>query len=213
MTDNNSSTDNTSTDYNSQAFPPFTAPIDMNGLLNALASLALLAFTVKLAETATANTGAGGVSGAGAKTRSKVTPASNNPRAELSANNPPRPGWTIKKVLSKELPLHNGTYTGKASIPDLYKTYGQLIKQENTLRYKKYGTHKYSLKGMTLSSFKSLSKFAKYLGLVKPVSMYMNNGRKIAKVGVYSLYELTDKGRADNSSWDDLCSVWRNREK
>jgi len=134
----------------------------MNGVLNALASLALLAFTVKLAETAIVNNTAGGVSGAGgagAKTRSAATPASNNFGAELSANNPPtahRPGWTIKKALSKELPLHNGTSTDKASILDLYKTYQQLIKQENAQRYKQYRTHRYSLKGMTLSSFKSL---------------------------------------------------------
>jgi hypothetical protein len=213
MTDN-SSTDNTSTDYNSQSFPPFTTPVDMNGVLNALALLALLAFTVKLAETATVNNNVSGVSGAGgagAKTRSAATPASNNPGAELSANNPPRPGWTIKKALSKELPLHNGTYTDKASILDLYKTYEQLIKQENTLRYKQYGTHKYSLKGMTLSSFKSLFMFAKYLGLVKPVTMYGRNGKRITKIGVYGLYELTDKGIADNSSWDDLCGVWRKK--
>ena len=210
MTDN--STDNTSTDYNSQAFPPFTTPVDMNGALNALASLALLAFTVKLAETATANNNTSGVSGAGAKTRSAATTASNNSGAEPNTNNPPRPGWTIKKALSKELPLHNGTYTGKASILDLYKTYEQLIKQENALRYKQYGTHRYSLKGMTLSSFKSLFKFAKYLGLVKPVSVYGSSGKRIMKIGVYGLYELTDKGRADNSSWDDLCGVWRNRK-
>ena len=187
----------------------------MNGVLEALASLALLAFTVKLAETAIVNNTAGGVSGAGgagAKTRSAVTPASNSSSAEPNANNPPRPGWTIKKALSKEIPLHNGTHTDKASILDLYKTYEQLIKQENALRYKQYGTHRYSLKGMTLSSFKSLFKFVKYLGLVRPVSVYGSSGKRITKIGVYGLYELTDKVRADNSSWDDLCGVWRNRK-
>ena len=61
---------------------------------------------------------------------------------------------------------------------------------------------------MKLTSFKTLFKFARYLELVKLVPEYKRN-KKMSKIGIYGLYDLTDKGRADDSSWDDLCGAWR----
>jgi hypothetical protein len=107
----------------------------------------------------------------------------------------------IKEVLLQDQPLYTGQYVTHASITDLYKTYAELMRQENLLRDKRH-----KLKGMTLHSLNTLFRFAKYLGLVEGV---------ISRLGTYGIsrmvFRLTEKGKEDDNSRNDLTGTWRKR--
>jgi hypothetical protein len=111
----------------------------------------------------------------------------------------PRPGWVMKEVLTKERTLPTGAYVTEASTLDLYKTYVDLINRENKLRDK---YHK--LKGPTLHSFDTYFRFAEYLGLVEKA------GYEQIKGGMRrTTYRITQMGREDDESWNDLCGTWK----
>jgi len=185
--------------------------VDFNQLVSALMSFALLAFTVKAAKTPDDKIDICSRT----KTALGVSTASRTDALNMldtGHSTVPRPGWTIKRALSAEIPVCGSVYTFQASILDLYKTYCRQIEEENQKRFALHKSDRYMLKGMKLASFKTLFKFARYLELVRLVPEYKRT-KKMSKIGIYGLYELTDKGRADNSSWDDLCGAWRKREK
>lgn len=115
----------------------------------------------------------------------------------------PRPGWMIKEVLMKERTLYTSAYVSETSIIDLYKTYVDLINKENRLRDK---YHK--LKGPTLHSFDTYFRFAEYLGLVERANyMQENSGMR------RTTYRITQLGRDDNKSWDNLVGTWKEISK
>ena len=115
----------------------------------------------------------------------------------------PRPGWVIKEVLMKERTLPTGAYVSQASIIDLYKTYVSLIHEENRLRDK---YHK--LKGPTLHSFDTYFRFAEFLGLVERASYTQENSGMRR-----TTYRITQMGRDDNKSWDNLVGTWKEIRK
>jgi len=128
-----------------------------------------------------------------------------------------RPGYTIKKVLLGEIPLRTGELVSEASITDIHNSYKELVNRENELREKRY-----HIKGMNILSFTTLFKFARYLGLVehvrseprhKPASGSLHrveNGTRLHIVnGTRRIFRLTEKGRADDESWNNLCGAWR----
>jgi len=115
----------------------------------------------------------------------------------------PRPGWVIKEVLTKERTLPTGAYVSEASIIDLYKTYVDLINKENRVRDK---YHK--LKGPTLHSFDTYFRFAEYLGLVERANYTQENSGMRR-----TTYRITQLGRDDNNSWDNLVGTWKEVRK
>ncbi len=126
------------------------------------------------------------------------------PELRGRAANEPRPGWVIKEVLLRERTLYSGAYVYEASVVDLYKTYVDLINKENRLRDKRH-----KLKGPTLHSFNTYFRFAEYLGLVERAGYTTLNMSMRQKT-----YRITQMGREDDKSWDDLCGTWkRTRDK
>jgi hypothetical protein len=132
-----------------------------------------------------------------------------------------RPGSTIKRVLLGEIPLKTGELVHEASITDIYVAYKGFLRFKNESR-----PQEKKLKGMNLLSFTTLFKFARYLGLVEHVRdeprhepSYGNlhrveNGNGLHIVpGTRRIFRLTDKGRADDESWNDLCGTWRKQHR
>jgi hypothetical protein len=126
------------------------------------------------------------------------------------AATPVRPGLTIKKVLWGRLPLANGQYVGQyvteASISDIHRVYRRLIYEENQLRKREH-----RLRGMNIHSFTTLFKFARYLGLVEFVrndNRLFDYGGNLVE-GNRKIFRLSDKGRADYTSWFDLRRAWQ----
>jgi hypothetical protein len=128
-----------------------------------------------------------------------------------------RPGHIIKRALLGEVPLKTGELVHEASITDIHNSYQEQIDRENQLRRKER-----RLRGMNVYSFTTLFKFARYLGLVEHVRdeprrepSYGNlhrveNGTGLHIVpGTRRIFRLTEKGRADDESWNDLCGAWR----
>jgi len=122
------------------------------------------------------------------------------------AANPIRPGLIIKKVLLGRLPLTTGELVTEASISDIHRTYRQCIREENQLRDRKH-----RLRGMNTHSFTTLFKFARYLGLVEFVRndnrLFDYSGNLVE--GNRKIFRLSDKGRADHTSWFDLRRAWQ----
>jgi hypothetical protein len=111
----------------------------------------------------------------------------------------PRPGWVMKEVLTKDREIYTGAYVSWASVFDIYKTYIELINNENKLRDR---YHK--LKGPTLHSFDTHFRFAEYLGLVEKA------GYEQTKSGMKrTAYKITQRGIDDDTSWDNLCGAWK----
>jgi hypothetical protein len=111
----------------------------------------------------------------------------------------PRPGWIMKEVLTRERVIYTGAYVSQASVFDIYKTYIELLDQENKLRDKRH-----KLKGPTLHSFDTHFRFAEYLGLVEKA------GYTQEKSGMKrTTYRITQRGIEDDKSWDNLCGAWK----
>ncbi len=133
---------------------------------------------------------------------------------------PARPGILIKQVLSGQRPLYSGNVVSEAAIVDLANTYKQFIAEQNLLR-----PLKSKLKGMNYNSFVKLFKFSQLLGLVELVreekmlfppsngSLYSirkgARGGISAIVSVRRIFQLSERGRNDDTSWTDLCRAWR----
>lgn len=111
----------------------------------------------------------------------------------------PRPGWVMKEVLTKERVIYTGAYVSYASVFDIYKTYIELLDQENKLRDKRH-----KLKGPTLHSFDTHFRFAEYLGLVEKAG-YMQEKGGMKRTA----YRITQRGIEDDKSWDNLCGAWK----
>jgi len=111
----------------------------------------------------------------------------------------PRPGWVMKEVLTKERVIYTGAYVSQASVFDIYKTYIELLNQENKLRDRRH-----KLKGPTLHSFDTHFRFAEYLGLVEKAG-YMQEKGGMKRTA----YRITQRGIEDEKSWDNLCGAWK----
>ena len=122
------------------------------------------------------------------------------------AATPVRPGLTIKKVLWGRLPLATNEYVTEASISDIHRVYRRLIYEENQFRKREH-----RLRGMNIHSFTTLFKFARYLGLVE----FMRSDNRLFDYGGNlvegnrKIFRLSDKGRADYTSWFDLRKTWQ----
>ena len=122
------------------------------------------------------------------------------------AATPVRPGLTIKKVLWGRLPLATGEHVTEASTSDIHRVYRRLIWEENQLRDRAH-----RLRGMNIHSFTTLFKFARYLGLVEFVrndNRLFDYGGNLVE-GNRKIFRLSDKGRADYTSWFDLRKTWQ----
>lgn len=134
--------------------------------------------------------------------KSQHTPATLPPvKTELKgrASSSIRPGIMIREVLMRERPIYGGAYVSEASTADLYRTYIELLNQENKLRDKRH-----KLKGPTLHSFDTHFRFAEYLGLVEKAG-YMQEKGGMKR----TTYRITQEGIADDKSWDNLCGAWK----
>lgn len=142
-----------------------------------------------------------------------------NPRGRVYQN---KPGVTIKKVLSGEIPLLSGEKVNTACSTDIHNVYKSLIKEENRgcelLGKKPY-------RGMTVNSFVKIMVMARLLGLItldheEPARYHAGPLYRIDKTdGVLTvpvshrrMYQLTDKGREEQTAWNDLTGAYKTRE-
>jgi hypothetical protein len=130
-----------------------------------------------------------------------------------------RPGLVVKDVLMSKIPIRDSQYVTEASITDLHNAYKNQINDYNILQEKTK-----RLRGMNVYSFTTLFKFARLLGLVEYVrdepmhitgSLYhVEDGAKLRIVAnTRKIYRLTDKGKEDTISWNNLCGTWRHKRR
>ena len=115
---------------------------------------------------------------------------------------PVRPGHTIKSVLMGQIPIDDGRYVNEASITDLHHVYKRLIEGENSRRDR---IHR--LRGMSIYSFTTVFKFARYLGLVECIGTEDNP----SPIRPAKIYRLTQKGMEDGISWNNLPKAWKDQ--
>ncbi len=113
-----------------------------------------------------------------------------------------RPGTTIKSVLMGQIPLDDGRYVNEASVTDLHHVYKRLIEGENALRDRRH-----RLRGMSIYSFTTVFKFARYIGLVECIGTEDNP----SPIYPAKIYRLTHKGVEDDISWNNLLKAWRDQ--
>ncbi len=135
------------------------------------------------------------------------------------AASPIRPGLITKQVLLGEIPLETGEHATEVAITDIHSAYKGVLNRHNQLRPRAK-----RLKGMTLSSFYTMFKFAQLLRLVELVrtepmkfpppkgSLYTVEkiGEEVrAIVSMRKIFRLTGIGRDDEKSWLDLTRAWK----
>lgn len=120
-----------------------------------------------------------------------------------------RPGWVIKDVLSREM----------SCCTDICNEYQRLTKEDNITRELE---DKLPLRSMTVNSFVKLMAFARLLGLIEfdheEPARYRGgplyrvgkpDGAPTALISQRRYYRLTDKGRGDQTSWNDLTAAYK----
>lgn len=135
------------------------------------------------------------------------------------AASPVRSGILIKRILGGEWPLTTGELASEAAITDIHASYKMFVDDINQLRPKKF-----HLKPMNHSSFYTLFKFVRLLGLVEFVreepmvsppptgTLYMIErvaaDRVKAVPSARRIFRLSAKGMEDEHSWTDLRRAW-----
>lgn len=132
------------------------------------------------------------------------------------AKTPVRPGRCIREALLGMLPLEDGRLVTEASITDLHGAYKMKLKEYNAILPKEK-----KLRGMSIYSFTTIFKFARLLKLVEHVrdepriSQYGGNLYRVEDTtglhivpGTRKIYKLSEKGKADTISWDNLQKSW-----
>lgn len=139
------------------------------------------------------------------------------------AISPIRPGILIKRVLMGEFPLSTGAHVTEAAITDIHSAYRDFVNQVNQTRARDR-----QLKPMNHSSFYTLFKFVRLLGLVELVreepmlsppptgSLFIIRVRKeppptraSAIRAVRRIFKLTEVGMQDERAWLDLTRAWK----
>lgn len=125
----------------------------------------------------------------------------------MSKNPPVRPGHIIKECLS----------SGPMGVSEMHRVYKERVYQVNSLR-----SRAQRIRSATYESFAKQCQFAKRLGLIEkdheapldyPPSgnglLSIRDGEVVPATRV--VYRLTAEGRSEDSAWDNLSGVARER--
>src|ERR1035437_4244617 len=83
-------------------------------------------------------------------------------RPSTKSTSTPKPGITMKEVLSGTVPLINGQPVVEASICDIHAVYNKMVSEWNSVTRTGRKMH-----GMTTASFYTMFRLARNLGLVE----------------------------------------------
>lgn len=132
---------------------------------------------------------------------------------------PIHPGKIVKLTLLGRIPLVTGELVEEAAITDIFGAYKGEVARVNELRPREKRIH-----GMRYSSFYTMFRFSRLLGLVQLVReepmlfpppgepllrIEKREGKAEVQVSTRKIFKLTETGALDEKSWSDLTRAWK----